>query len=125
MRSVLIVDGDASFRRAAARLIDDTDLDVAGEANGVESAMVAVQKLLPEVALVGVHLPDGDGFELALRFTALPWRPLVVLTSSDPNAATTLSAHRAGAVGFLAKDELSDGALVTMIDQARPPPVPD
>jgi CheY-like chemotaxis protein len=55
---------------------------------------------------VDVSLPDGDGIELARRLAAMPWRPRVLLTSSDLEPP-----RRAGAIPFIAKDHLADGAL--------------
>jgi len=104
MRSVLVVDDDAAFRALASRLLLSWGHTVAGEAETVAEALALAETLRPDAMLVDVGLPDGDGGDLARKLVALPWRPSVVLVSSDPDAA-----HHARAVApFLVKDELPD-----------------
>jgi CheY-like chemotaxis protein len=113
--SVLIVDDDPAFRRLASRILAALGLTVAGEADTCAAAVAAAGSLHPEAALVDFGLPDGDGVTLAAELVALPWRPRVVLTSSDPDAVSPAMAEAAGAVGFLAKTELTDGSLRRML----------
>ncbi len=109
--SVLVVDDDPGFRRIAKRMLAGFGLHVAGEADTVAAAVRAAGALRPEAALVDIGLPDGDGIALARELTALPWRPRVVLTSSDADAATPSDVRRSGAKLFVPKDQLPDAAL--------------
>ena len=84
--TVLIVDDDAAFRGLAARVLAAMGLQVVGEAGTYAEGAAAAAELRPDAALVDVGLPDGDGIELAAHLVALPWRPRVVVTSSDPDA---------------------------------------
>jgi DNA-binding NarL/FixJ family response regulator len=84
--SVLIVDDDPTFRSLAEEILHDNGVEVIGTAADAASAMVAASALRPDGALVDVGLPDGDGIELAYELASLPWRPRVVLTSSDRDA---------------------------------------
>jgi CheY-like chemotaxis protein len=111
INTVLIVDDDPAFRDLARRLVGGLGLSVAGEADTCAAAVKAATELRPDAALVDVGLPDGDGVTLAAQLVALPWTPRVVLTSSDADAVTAEAAREAGAVGFLPKGELMDGAL--------------
>jgi DNA-binding NarL/FixJ family response regulator len=108
---VLVVDDDPAFRRIAQRLLSALDLTVAGEAATVAEAIALADSLKPAAALVDIGLPDGDGVSLAEQLTALPWRPRVVLTSSDPEAATSGDVARSGAAAFVPKDQLPNAAL--------------
>jgi DNA-binding NarL/FixJ family response regulator len=108
---VLVVDDDPGFRALAMRLLESAGLHVAGEADTVRRAMEAVLDLRPDAVLLDVGLPDGDGVTLAGELTSLPWRPLVVLTSSDVDAASADEVDRSGAASFIAKHELTDAAL--------------
>src|SRR5215212_12095924 len=80
---VLIVDDDRSFRRAAAMLLCARGFEVVGEAADGREAIAAIEALQPDAVLLDVHLPDGDGPELARRLSPDGWGPRVLLTSSD------------------------------------------
>ena len=113
--TVLVVDDDGVFRGLAARMLAAMGLDVVGEVGTLNSAVDAASRLRPESALVDVGLPDGNGIDLAERLASLPWRPRVVLTSSDPDVTSDAAARRLGAVGFIAKDQLPSRLLRTML----------
>jgi DNA-binding NarL/FixJ family response regulator len=113
--SVLVVDDDASFRRLAARTLMSWGYCVVGEAGTVAEAVERADTLRPNAALVDIGLPDGDGFELAQRFSAVSWCLHVVLVSSDSDAANESVARRMGAAGFVPKDELVGPLLRRLI----------
>lgn len=106
-QSVLVVDDDATFRRIIARALADWGHVVIGEAGSVEEALARAAELHPDTALVDIGLPDGDGFALTRQLRAMSFGPRVVLISTDADASSGPAALRAGASGFLAKDELS------------------
>ena len=108
---MLLVDDDPEFRRLARGLLLEDGLAVVGEAETVATAMAAAHELRPEAALVDIRLPDGSGIELARALSALPWRPRIVLTSTDPRAARAEDVRDSGARSFIAKHRLPDGQL--------------
>jgi DNA-binding NarL/FixJ family response regulator len=112
---VLVVDDDPSFRSLARRLLVASGLAVVGEAESVATAIAAAHELRPDGALVDVGLPDGDGIALARELSALPWRPCVILTSTDPDAATPDDVRGSGAGGFFPKDQLPDAPLSRLL----------
>jgi CheY-like chemotaxis protein len=114
-RSVLVVDDDPEFRKLAVRLLAACGLAVVGEAGSVAEALVEAVRLEPGAALVDVELPDGDGIALARELAALPWRPLVVLTSIDGEITTMDEARNAGACGFVNKADLPDAPLARLL----------
>jgi DNA-binding NarL/FixJ family response regulator len=109
--TVLVIDDDPAFRALAVRMLAGMGLAVVGEAGTVEGATRAANTLRPQSVLVDVGLPDGDGVTLA----SLPWRPRVVLTSSDPDATTPANARSVGAASFIAKDDLPGSRLVALL----------
>jgi DNA-binding NarL/FixJ family response regulator len=113
--SVLVVDDDPAFRRLARLLLPTFGLAWAGEASSADSALAAATSLRPDGVLVDVGLPDRDGVTLAGELAALPFRPRVVLTSSDAEAATAGDVRRSGAAGFVPKDQLPNAALQRLI----------
>ncbi len=113
--SVLVVDDDAGFRDLVSRLLLGLGLAVVAQVGTVAAAVEAADRLRPEAALIDIGLPDGDGVELAAVLAALPWRPRVVLISSDPDATTDEDARSEGAIGFLSKAELPSARLRSML----------
>ena len=109
--SILIVDDHPGFRAQARRLLESEGYRVVGEACDCASAVEAARGLGPELALVDVHLPDGDGFELASRLKLLVDAPVVVLISSRYGAEIEPCIFECGARGFVPKAELSRAAI--------------
>lgn len=114
-QTVLIVDDHLGFRTSARRVLEDAGYDVVGEAPDGASALAAAKKLRPGIVLLDIHLPDVDGFEVALRLTSGLESPAVVLTSSHDPSDFADMITRCGARGFLAKAELSGPALAELV----------
>ncbi|MEN0068546.1 MAG: LytTR family DNA-binding domain-containing protein [Myxococcota bacterium] len=96
---VLIVD-DEEFARAALEdlLAERSDVTVVGEADSIQSAVVALQRWNPEVVFLDVTLSDGDAFEL---FDRVPVDAHVIfLTASDEHA---VRAFEVNALDYLVK----------------------
>ena len=115
-RSILVVDDDAAVRGLVVRILRSRGHAVIAEAGSVGQALEMAEVSRPDVVLVDIGLPDGDGFDLTERLTALPWALRVVLFSSDADLANLRAAERAGAIGFLPKDELAGPALQRLIE---------
>ncbi len=65
MVTVFLVDDHEIVRRGLTELIDsDPDLEVVGEAGDCSHALARIPALTPDVAVLDVRLPDGDGIEL-------------------------------------------------------------
>jgi DNA-binding NarL/FixJ family response regulator len=113
--SVLVVDDDAAFRVISARLLAAAGLSVVGAVGTAAEALGAALDLRPEAILLDIELPDEDGFVLAARLSRLPWRPRVLLISSDPDAALPEDVDATGARGFVPKHELPDAPLRSLL----------
>jgi DNA-binding NarL/FixJ family response regulator len=102
--SVLIVEDDTRFREAFARAIERApDMTLVGSAADCASGR-ALLKALPDVMLVDLQLPDGNGIDL-IREAArlLPTCDVVVVTIFG-DELHVLSSIEAGATGYLLKD---------------------
>jgi DNA-binding NarL/FixJ family response regulator len=116
--TVLLIDDDPAFRLLARRTIARTTMTVIGEAGTAASGASAARELKPEVMLVDVGLPDGDGITLARELADLPWGPRIVLTSVDPDAASPDEVLHSGAEGFIPKHDLPGRGIQVMLDGA-------
>lgn len=105
--SVLIVDDDRGFGRAATEMLADRGYRVLGQATTVAEALASCDQLGPDAVLLDVRLPDGDGVSLAETLRARPDRPRVLLTSTDRQAVSPALLRHSGANGFLPKAELA------------------
>ncbi|ASU80710.1 DNA-binding response regulator [Actinopolyspora erythraea] len=101
---VLLVDDHEVVRRGLRDLLDtEPDVTVVGEAGTVDEGLVRAGADRPDVAVVDMRLPDGDGLELCrgLRELAAPPRCLVLTAFDDEQAL--VGAINAGASGYLLK----------------------
>jgi DNA-binding NarL/FixJ family response regulator len=92
-------------------MLEAGGFEVAGEAGDAASARRAVRELAPDVVLLDVQLPDGDGVALASELTANGKPPEIVLCSSRSADELGPALDRSGARGFLTKDELSPARI--------------
>jgi DNA-binding NarL/FixJ family response regulator len=84
MVSVLTVDDQEVFRRAARSLIAAApDFEQVGEAANGPDAIALAADLHPDLALVDVRMPGMDGIETARRLTEVDPAIRVVLISLD------------------------------------------
>ncbi|MGV0992162.1 MAG: hypoxia response regulator transcription factor DosR/DevR [Mycobacterium sp.] len=105
MVTVFLVDDHEVVRRGLIGLLSsDPDLDVIGEAGSVAQAMAQVPALKPDVAVLDVRLPDGNGIELCRDLLSkMPDLRCLMLTSFTSDEAM-LDAILAGASGYVVKD---------------------
>lgn len=113
--SILVVDDDTAVRGIVVRILRSWGHVVISEAGSVAEALACAEAMRPDMALVDICLPDGDGFSLTRQLRARSCAVRVVLFSSDADTANVKAAERAGAIGFLPKDELSSAALQRLI----------
>jgi DNA-binding NarL/FixJ family response regulator len=105
MVTVFLVDDHEVVRRGLIDLLSaDPELDVIGEAGSVAQAMAQIPALRPDVAVLDVRLPDGNGIELCRDLLSrLPDLRCLMLTSFTSDEAM-LDAILAGASGYVVKD---------------------
>ncbi|MEV0067811.1 response regulator transcription factor [Amycolatopsis sp. NPDC050768] len=105
MLRVFLVDDHEVVRRGVADLLDeDEEITVVGQAGNVSQALARIPALRPDVAVLDVRMPDGNGIELARELRSkLPELKCLMLTSYTDEQAM-LDAVMAGAAGFVIKD---------------------
>ncbi|MGH8992505.1 MAG: response regulator [Acidimicrobiia bacterium] len=102
---VLIVEDHVALGEALRLAVDmDAGLECTGVAGTVAEALAMVAGEHPDVVLMDVNLPDGDGIEAAGRVKDLRPEAAVIVLTAGVEAGALLRAARAGASGFLPKD---------------------
>ena len=105
MVRVFLVDDHEVVRRGVAELLEsDPDISVVGEAGSVAEALARVPAAQPDVAVLDLRLPDGNGVSLCRELKDLqPGLACLMLTSFGDDEAL-LDAVIAGAAGYVLKD---------------------
>jgi two-component system, NarL family, response regulator DevR len=113
--SVFLVDDHEVVRRGLAGLLsDEPDIEVVGEAGTAASALALLPALRPDVAVIDLRLPDGDGVAACREIRSmLPETACLVLTSYGDDRAI-LGAITAGAAGCVLK-QASGSDLVSAV----------
>lgn len=114
-RRVLIVDDHAAFRSGARAVLEAADYEVVGEAADRKTAIEAVGALHPDLVLLDVQLPDGDGFSIAEELGAIADPPGVVLISSREASDYEGRLDQIQVDGFIHKPELSRSKLEGLV----------
>jgi DNA-binding NarL/FixJ family response regulator len=107
---VLIVDDHAGFRASARRMLECEGYDVVGEVEDGASALAAAQELSPDLVLLDVNLPDGDGRDIAGRLCEEAGVAVLLISSRDDIDG------EAPAIGFIPKDRLSGSSIAEALD---------
>ena len=105
MVRVFLVDDHEVVRRGLIDLLSsDPELEVVGEAGSAAEALARIAAVQPDVAVLDVRLPDGNGIDLCRDLLALlPDLRCLMLTSFTSDEAM-LDAILAGASGFVVKN---------------------
>ena len=99
---VLVIDDHLSSKAAVAEAIEAMGGVVAGWGSSAAEALTLVEQSRPDVVILAVGLPDGDGVEVARAVMDRIPSPIVLLTSrTDPEVVDRASA--AGVMAFLVK----------------------
>ncbi|GJM42441.1 MAG: DNA-binding response regulator [Ardenticatenaceae bacterium] len=103
---IVVADDHKLFRQGLIGLMQANDdlVEVIGEASSGKEAVQLAHKLRPDVILMDIHMPDGDGLK-ATRIIkeAFPEIAVVILTASELDEHL-FQAMQLGASGYLLKD---------------------
>jgi DNA-binding NarL/FixJ family response regulator len=112
---VLVVDDHPIVRQGITLMIEqEPDLEVCGEAEEARAALAVIRSARPDAVLLDISLPGPDGFELlkAIRGSH-PALPVLVLSMHDESMYAE-RALRAGANGYIMKQEATENVLVAL-----------
>ncbi len=112
---ILIVDDHPILRKGLAMVINqEQDLVVAGEAEDAQAALKMIDSVKPDLAIVDLSLPGIDGIEL-IKTMKLKYKdlPSLVVSMHDESIYAE-RALRAGARGYIMKQEAVEKVLVAI-----------
>ena len=112
---VLLVDDHPIVRQGLALLIDrEPDLSVCGEADGAHTAFHAIETLRPDLVVLDISLSGPDGLdvlkEIRMKTENLP----ILILSMHDESIYAERAMRAGANGYIMKQEATEKVLVAI-----------
>ena len=112
---ILIVDDHVIVRQGIAQLVNrELDLDVCAEAGDADSAIAVLRETQVDLAIVDISLPGTSGIELVkLMRDAQPQLPVLVMSMHD-EALYSDRAFRAGAKGYVMKQEATEKLLAAI-----------
>ena len=106
---ILIVDDHPSVREGLAlRISLHAVLEVCGEAESEDQAVALVKQLKPDLVLVDISLKSGHGLELIKRIRSMDPTVRMLVISGFQESLYAERACRAGALGYLNKQESSE-----------------
>jgi len=110
--SVLIVDDQAPFRRAAAAVVRVTrGFEVVGEAGSGEEAVELVGALVPRLVLMDINMGGINGIEATRRITSAHPQVVVVLLSTYQADDLPADAATSGMAAYVNKEEFGPQVL--------------
>jgi DNA-binding NarL/FixJ family response regulator len=104
---VLIVDDHPLLRQGVAAVLqDEPDMEIVAEAANGADAVAAFEKHLPDVTLMDLQMPGMSGIDAIAEIRARAPHARVVVLTTYKGDVSALRALRAGAVGYLLKDQV-------------------
>ncbi len=111
---VVLVDDHRMFRTGVRTELGEL-VEVVGEADDVDNAVATIVDLQPDVVLLDVHLPGGNGPEVIKRVGDRAARTQYLALSDSDAADDVIATIRAGARGYVTKSisgpELADAVV--------------
>jgi DNA-binding NarL/FixJ family response regulator len=104
MSSIFIIDDHPIIREALSALLDaQPDFDVAGSAGTGQAGVDQIEALLPDVVLLDLDLPDGEGTQFIPAILRSSPVPKVIIFTAYDSDDRILKAIRLGANGYIIK----------------------
>src|SRR6202045_106966 len=116
-KRVLLVDDHPVLRKGLVRLIDSKEeFVVLGEASTAADAMALIRELEPDLVIADIGLPDTSGIELTKTIRAEFQQLPVLILSMHEEALYATRALRAGATGYIVKQDAIDNIATALQD---------
>jgi two-component system response regulator NreC len=117
---VLLADDHAVLRAGLRALLEDEpDLVVVGEASRGDETVERVKELRPDVAVVDISMPGGDGLEATRRIAALDAGTRVLVLTMHAEEEYVVPVIEAGASGYVTKTRADEDLIDAIRTVAR------
>lgn len=112
---IFIVDDQPVFYLGLRRAIQrETDLTVCGHAANATEALEKIEELKPDLVIVDIALEDSSGLDLLKQIGMQDSNPPCLVFSAHPESRYAQRAVKAGALGYLTKQESVSELLVAI-----------
>jgi response regulator of citrate/malate metabolism len=102
--SVLVVDDDFRVAAVHAGFVEQVPgFAVVGEAHTATEALESIERLRPDLILLDLYLPDGNGLDLIRTLLRSPEPPVVMVISAANDVASIRASLQLGAANYLVK----------------------
>jgi DNA-binding NarL/FixJ family response regulator len=106
VKNIYIVEDHPVFREGLVQILNhENDLAVCGEAGSAEAAFKEIQRLKPDLVLIDISLPGKSGLDLIRQIRTGNRKVKILVVSMHDEALYADRALRAGADGYIMKDE--------------------
>jgi DNA-binding NarL/FixJ family response regulator len=116
---LLICDDHQVIRTGLASLLAGTDIEIVGEADNGKETLRLAQKLKPDVVLLDIRMPDGDGLAALEKLRAKAPECKVVMLSTYDNPTYIARAVALGAADYVLKGSSRDAIVATIVATAK------
>jgi YesN/AraC family two-component response regulator len=101
--SVLIVDDNPETRRLLRIILDDPRILIVGEARDGHEALRQFQNLLPDVVVMGLHMPGRNGIKVTEQMRQIEPDAKIIILSIESDQSYRRRAVEAGASDYIVK----------------------
>src|SRR5438045_3549199 len=117
-KRIVIVDDHPLFRKGLEQLITNSDgFCICGEAGNAAEAMSVIRRIKPDLAIVDLSLPGANGIELIKNIRAEFSKLPVLILSMHDESLYALRALKAGAQGYVMKQEALENVIVAIREE--------
>ncbi|MFO1477355.1 MAG: response regulator transcription factor [Verrucomicrobiota bacterium] len=109
---IALVDDHRMFRDGMRLVLQrENDCTIVGEASDARGARELLAQTVPDVLILDLQLPDGNGIEISRSVLADHPEVRILMVSGNPDLSHVGDALKAGILGYLLKDEPSEELL--------------
>lgn len=99
--SLIIVDDEPNFSESLQLALDDNY--IISKANSIADARILLNEKLPDVILLDIRLPDGNGIDFLRELKKIPLMPVVIIMTAFATIDNAVAAVKEGAVDYFTK----------------------